>query len=92
MAESSRKPCYFTCVLSEALEYNQTLPTTKIRETKQGLMYEHQEFGTVSEFVDFLGDAHGTKVAVGCVTPKKTSTTESNTYIDEILSASTSSV
>jgi hypothetical protein len=88
MVKSSKRPCYFTCVLSEALEYNLTLPTTKTCETRQGLVCEHQEYRTISEFVNFLGNAHGHHLAVGCVAPTKISTKEKTTYV-EVLSAYT---
>jgi hypothetical protein len=88
MSECLKKPCYFTCVLSEALKYNLTLPTTKTREGTQGLIYEHQEFGTISEFVTFLGTTHGQHLAVGCVYPHKTLTEEGTKYVEELLSTS----
>jgi hypothetical protein len=88
MATSLKMPCYFTCVLSEALEYNLTLPTTKKHETVQGLIYEHEEFGTISEFVDFLGKTYGHHLAVGSIIPQKNSRQEETTYVEELLSTS----
>ncbi|KAF2431503.1 acetyl-CoA synthetase-like protein [Tothia fuscella] len=71
MGRPPRRLCYFTCVLSEALLYNQALQTSKVLDTTQGTICDHAEFSNINEFVDFLANKHGHHLAVGCITPGK---------------------
>lgn len=87
MDRSPAKPCYFTCVLSEALEYNKSLFTLNTCETAHGLKCEHEDFGNVSDFVSFLAKNHGKDLAVGCITPSDVAKSNNTAYTEELLSA-----
>lgn len=86
MVEASMHPLYFTCTLSEALHYNQIHHDVKVNKTQHGLICEHPEFGTITEFVDFLATQYGENLAVGSVTPEKSTKSDSINGNEERLS------
>jgi hypothetical protein len=84
MKEFSRKPSYFTCTLSEAHEYNQTVGVAIAHGTAQGIIYEHEAYSDISSFVRFLAKNYGQNLAVGCITPQQK---HGDRYTEELLSA-----
>ncbi|RKF53582.1 Adenylate-forming reductase Nps10 [Golovinomyces cichoracearum] len=80
------RPNYFTCTLAEALKWNTAQEKVKTRQTDQGVICQHKEFQNITEFVDFLAKNYGQNLAIGCITPKKTSTYEVIESIEEHLS------
>ncbi|TQS38675.1 hypothetical protein Golomagni_00815 [Golovinomyces magnicellulatus] len=81
-----QRPNYFTCTLAEALEWNIAQEKVKALRTAQGVICEHKEFQNITEFVDFLAKNYGQNLAIGCITPKKTSTSKVIESTEEHLS------
>ncbi|KAF2761686.1 acetyl-CoA synthetase-like protein [Pseudovirgaria hyperparasitica] len=78
-------PSYFTCTLSEALAHNRGNYEVRIRQTPEGLVSEHAQFNNIDEFVSFLAQNYGGHLAVGCVTPDKTSGHSQDGLVEELL-------
>ena len=70
---ASPRPEYFTCTLTEALEYNTRHQNVKVSTTPKGSIARHEHYGNINEFVDFLSANYGDDLAIGCAFPQKKS-------------------
>jgi hypothetical protein len=70
---ASPRPEYFTCTLTEALEYNTVHHNVKVSTTAKGSIVGHEHYGNINEFIDFLSANYGEDLAIGCAFPQKKS-------------------
>jgi len=70
---ASPTPEYFTCTLTEALEYNTGHHNVKVSTTPKGSLVGNEHYSNINEFVDFLSANYGEDLAIGCAFPQKKS-------------------
>lgn len=56
---------YFTTTLAEALHFNTTRKHVKTHPTPHGVVQIHEQFNTVSQFLDFLALKYPERLAIG---------------------------
>ena len=70
---TSPRPGYFTCTLTEALEYNTRHHNVRVSTTPKGSVIGNEHYGNINGFVDFLSANYGNDLAIGCAFPQRKS-------------------